>query len=202
MSAAIQSPNLSMGWRLELSQRVYSLLVNLLVYDSTPRDFFKGSEDAGDGLFTQWKLIYIMNWILPWAFNGTMPWISIRDHPLGLVHFIYCPSFFFFCLMKDILAKAVYINKKEKRGLSWVRWLFGVVPWKCDWYMGFWNSICRNKRDWLSPPFQVGIISQVFMILLLGSGLRVHDWSSALRLASHPIFHLIALSSFRESVKV
>ena len=37
---------------------------------------------------------------------------SIRDHPFGLVHFIYCPSFFFFCLMKDILAKALYISKK------------------------------------------------------------------------------------------
>lgn len=39
MSAAIQSPNLSMGGRLELSHRLFSLLVNLLVYDSTPRDF-------------------------------------------------------------------------------------------------------------------------------------------------------------------
>lgn len=105
MSAAIQSPNLSMGGRLELSHRVYSLLVNLLVYDSTPRDFLKGSENAGDGSMNNFFPFFI----IPWAFNGTMPWISIRDHPLGLVHFIYCPSFSF---VKDILAKAVYISKK------------------------------------------------------------------------------------------
>ena len=75
--------------------------------------------------------------IIPWAFNGTMPWISIRDHRvssfswlvdllLSLFHLLSL-----FCLMKDILAKALYISKK--RGLSWVRWLFNWCAWKCDW---------------------------------------------------------------------
>lgn len=58
MSAAIQSPNLSMGGRLELSHRLFSLLVNLLVYDSTPRDFPFSKEARTRETVTQWKTIF------------------------------------------------------------------------------------------------------------------------------------------------
>ena len=74
------------------------------------------------------------------------------------------------------------------------------------WLINWLLKLDLSQQEVLSPPFQVGIISAVQAVydppLLLGSGLRLNDWSSALRLASHPIFHLIALSSLRESVKV
>lgn len=196
MSAAIQSPNLSMGGRLELSHRVYSLLVNLLVYDSTPRDFLKGSENAGDGSMNNFFPFFI----IPWAFNGTMPWISIRDHPLGLVHFIYCPSFSFAWWKTSWQRPCILVKKGTFVGP--VALWCALKMWLINWLL----KLDLSQQEVLSPPFQVGIIPAVQAVydppLLLGSGLRLNDWSSALRLASHPIFHLIALSSLRESVKV
>ena len=63
-----------------------------------------------------------------------------------------------FCLMKDILAKAVYIKKGDFHGSDGS--LTGVPENVMDKW-AFETRFVATKQEVLSPPFQVGIISQV-----------------------------------------
>lgn len=103
--------------------------------------------------------------ILPWAFNGTMPWISIRDHPLGLVHSldslisclvhsIYCPSFAWW---KTSWQRPCILVKKGT-------FMGPMALWLVCLKIGLINGLLKvdlSQQEVLSPPFQVGIISQV-----------------------------------------